>query len=636
MARKKQFKAESKRLLDLMINSIYTNKEIFLRELISNASDAIDKLYYESLSEGYKDVDRDGFEIRLSANKEARTLTIEDNGIGMRKEELEENLGTIAKSGSQAFKTSMEENEEIDIIGQFGVGFYAAFMVAENIEVYSKSYGEDVAHVWKSNAHDGYTIEECDKDTTGTKIVLYLKENDEDENYDTYLQDYELESLVKKYSDYIRYPIRMMVTEQKPIEKENEEDDVEFEEVQEDQTLNSMVPLWKRPKKDITEEEYNDFYRSKFNDFENPMRTVHMNIEGTLSFTALLYIPSHVPYNYYQQDYKRGLQLYSRGVFIMDHAEELLPEHFRFVRGLVDSQDLSLNISREMLQQDRQLKVMASRIEKKIISELHSMMENEKEEYYKFWENFGLALKFGVYNSFGMNNNDLQDLLMFYSSKEMKLVSLDEYVERMEESQNGIYYASGSSVEMIDKLPQVAYVKDKGFEILYLKDDVDEFTLQALQSYKEHEFKNVTQDDLDLEDAEEKKKVEETSEVNKGLLEKLQEALDGKVEEVRLSTRLVDDAVCMASGEGMSFEMEKVLSAMPEGNSFGMKAKRILEINPKHAIFTSLQALYDSDSDKLGEYAEVLYEQAMMMEGFPVEDPIAYTKKLMDLLVIKN
>lgn len=623
MARKKQFKAESKRLLDLMINSIYTHKEIFLRELISNASDAIDKLYYQSLSENDSAVDRSAFKIHLDIDKENRALVISDNGIGMDKEELEENLGTIAKSGSLAFKEGLSEEEKkdeaVDIIGQFGVGFYSAFMVASRVEVLTKKYGSDTAYEWSSDAVDGYTIEEAQKDSCGTTITLYLKDNTDDDNYDEYLQQYEIERLVKKYSDYIRFPIEMMMETQKRVDEETPEGEEKpaepkYETVLELKTLNSMIPLWKRNKSEITKEEYNEFYQDKFNDFHEPQRVIHTSVEGAVSFSTLMFIPGKAPYNYYQQDYKKGLQLYSRGVFIMDNAEELIPEHFRFVKGLVDSQDLSLNISREMLQHDRQLKVIANRIEKKIKSELLLMLRNEREEYEKFWNNFGLQIKFGVYNDYGMHKDLLQDLLLFYSSKEEKLVTLDEYVARMEEGQEFIYFMSGDKIENIDQMPTVKKVKDKGYEILYLTDNVDEFALQVLGSFKDKKFKNISQGDLNLDSEEEKKELEKKAEENKDLLGGIKEALGEKVKEVKISSRLVDDPVCLSSDDGMSFEMEKVLSAMPEGNPYGMKASRILEINPNHEIFKALQKVYADDANAVKDYAELLYDQALLIE----------------------
>ena len=624
-----------------MINSIYTHKEIFLRELISNASDAIDKLYYKSLSENLSDIDQNAFKIHLEIDKENRTLSISDNGLGMNKEELEENLGTIAKSGSFAFKQELEEKDEkedaVDIIGQFGVGFYSAFMVANRVDVVSKKYGEETAYIWSSDASDGYTIEETSKDDCGTTITLYLKDNTDDENYDEYLAQYEIERLIKKYSDYIRYPIEMWVEEQKRIEPEDGEEqkpeDVKYETVKELKTLNSMIPLWKRSKNEITKEEYNDFYKSKFNDFTDPQKTIHFSVEGNVSFTSLLFIPGKAPMNYYSQDYKKGLQLYSRGVFIMDNADELIPEHFRFVKGLVDSQDLNLNISREMLQHDRQLKVIANRIEKKIKSELLLMLKNDREEYEKFWNTFGLQIKFGVYNGFGANKELLQDLLLFYSSKEQKLITLDEYVARMEEGQENIYFMSGEKIEKIDQMPAVQKVKDKGYEILYLTDNVDEFVLQILGTFKEKNFKNISQGDLDLDSEEEKKELEKKAEENKDMLEGLKTALGEKVKEVKISTRLVDDPVCLSSDEGMSFEMEKVLSAMPEGNPYGMKASRILEINPNHPIFEALQKVYAEDKDAVKEYADLLFDQALLIEGFPIDNPAEFSKKICEFMV---
>lgn len=642
MSRKKQFKAESKRLLDLMINSIYTHKEIFLRELVSNASDAIDKLYYQALSENLQDINRDDLKIEISLDKENRTITIQDNGVGMDKAEMEENLGTIAKSGSLAFKQKLaqeegKQDEDVDIIGQFGVGFYSAFMVASRVDVTSKKYGAELAYRWSSDASDGYTIDEVAKDSHGTEIVLYLKDNSEDEDYDKYLSQYEIEGLIKKYSDYIRYPIEMEVEVQKEVESEASEDEENkepvYETVQETKTLNSMIPLWKRPKKEITKEEYDSFYKDKFDDFNDPQKVIHTSVEGNVSFDALMYIPSKAPYNYYSQDYQKGLQLYSRGVFIMDKAEELIPEYYRFVKGLVDSQDLSLNISREMLQHDRQLKVIASRIEKKIKSELVLMLNNDREEYEKFWSNFGLQIKFGVYNNYGMDKEKLQDLLLFYSSKEQKLVTLDEYINRMEEGQESIYFMSGDSVDKIDKLPQCALVKEKGYEILYLTDNVDEFVMQTLNTYKEKKFKNISQGDLDLASEDEKKELEAKAEENKDLLTHIKEALKDQVKEVKISARLIDDPVCLSTEEGLSFEMEKVLSAMPEGNPYGMKAPRILEINPKHEIFKALQAVYQKDPAAVNDYADLLYQQALLIEGFPIDDPMEFSRKICAFMV---
>lgn len=628
---RKEFKAESKRLLDLMINSIYTHKEIFLRELISNASDAIDKLYYQTLSNN-EAVARDDLHILIELNKEARTIKISDTGIGMSKEELEENLGTIAKSGSLAFKEELakkeKQDEDIDVIGQFGVGFYSAFMVANKVEVVSKKYGSQEAYQWTSDANDGYTIEAADKADFGTTITLTLKENADEEDYDRYLDSYVISDLIKKYSDYIRYPIKMEMTKSK-----KKDDSDEYEDYTEVETLNSMVPLWKRNRKDITDEEYNSFYKSKFSDFTDPQKVIHTHVEGNVSFDALLFIPAQTPMNFYSQDYEKGLQLYSRGVFIMDKASDLIPEHFRFVKGLVDSQDLSLNISREMLQHDRQLKAIAKRIEKKIKDELTNMLLNEREAYETFYQNFGLNLKFGVYNQFGMNKDLLQDLLMFYSSSEKKLVTLKEYVSRMKEDQKEIYFISGENVEKIDRLPQCELVKDKGYEILYMTDNVDEFALQTMMNYDEKTFKNIAMGDLNLESEEEKKAIEDKNNANKELLDFIKEALKDKVAEVKLSSRLKSHPVCLSAAEGMSFEMEKVLSNMPDGNPYGMKATRILEINPNHAIFEALTRIYAQNTDLVKEYASLLYDQALLIEGFPIEDPMAFSSKICDLMV---
>ncbi len=635
MAEMRQFKAESKRLLDLMINSIYTHKEIFLRELISNASDAIDKLYYRSLSENLSDVAQDQLKINISFDEVNRTITIEDNGIGMNVEDMEENLGTIAKSGSLAFKEELakkEKQDDVDIIGQFGVGFYSAFMVAKRVEVLSKKYGEEKAYLWSSEVSDGYAIEEASKAENGTIITLYLKDNEEEENYDEFLSQYELQRLIKKYSDYIRYPIQMLVKEERPIEKEDNED-VEYETVEEVKTLNSMVPLWKRSKTEISEEEYNEFYKNKFNDYTDPMKVIHTTVEGNVSFTSLLYVPGKTPYNFYSQDYKRGLQLYSRGVFIMEDAEELIPEHFRFVKGLVDSQDLSLNISREMLQHDRQLKVIAKRIEKKVKSELLLMLKNDREKYEEFWANFGVNIKFGVYNNFGANKELLQDLLLFYSGSKEKLITLEEYVNGMQEGQEYIYFVSGDSNEKINQLPIVKTVKAKGYDIIYLSDNVDEFVLQVLNTYQDKKFKNITQGDLDLESEDEKKEREAKAEASKALLNDVKEALAGAVAEVKLSSRLVDDPVCLSAGEGMSFEMEKVLATMPDGNPYGMKATRILEINPNHPIFEALQNVYANDKEALNDYAKLLYDQALLIEGFAIDNPAEFSRKICDFMV---
>lgn len=639
MPRKKQFKSESKRLLDLMINSIYTHKEIFLRELVSNASDAIDKYYFEHAGH----VNPDELEIRLDPDKENRLLTLSDNGIGMDKDELEENLGTIAKSGSLAFKEEMdkkegEKNSDVDIIGQFGVGFYSAFMVAKSVTVVSKKDGADTAYKWVSQGDDGYYITETEKETRGTTIILALKDDTDEEDYSQYLETYTIENLIKKYSDYIRYPIHMQVETSKPKPGTEDQEKPEYETVVEDKTLNSMVPLWKREKSKIKPEEYNQFYKDHFYDYEDPMRVIHFSVEGNVSFTSLLYIPSHVPQGFYNQDYKKGLQLYSRGVFIMDHAEELLPDYLRFVKGLVDSQDLSLNISREMLQHDNQLKLIAKRIEKKVLSELTTMLTKERDAYEKFWKAFGLNIKFGVYNNWGMDKDKLENLLMFYTSKEQKLTTLNEYVDRCKEDQKEIYYVSGSDLEMMNKLPIVQTLKKKDFEVIYLLDDVDEFVMQTLQQFREKTFKNASQGNLDLDTEEEKKELEQTTSDNKDLLDFMKDALKDEVAEVKISNRLSDDPVCLTAGEGVSFEMEKVFANMPEGNGpmGGMKAERILELNPNHPIFQTLKTLFTSDKEKVKEVAEVLYDQALLIEGFPIEDPIAYSRKICELLVNTN
>ena len=632
----KQFKAESKRLLDLMINSIYTHKEIFLRELISNASDAIDKLYYHALSDGNTGLNRDDFSIELAIDKENRTLTITDNGCGMTKEELENNLGVIAKSGSLAFKQENEAKEDIDIIGQFGVGFYSAFMVAANVKVYSRAYGADEAYVWESNGAEGYTVEPCEKASNGTQIVLTIKEDTEDEKYSEFLESYRVQELVRKYSDYIRYPIRMEVEksrmkEQPEGEEADEEKAPEYETYTEVETLNSMVPIWRKNKNELTDEDYNSFYKEKFFDYSDPLKVIHTYTEGAATYHALLFIPAKAPYNYYTRDYEKGLKLYASGVLIMDSCKDLLPDHFSFVKGLVDSEDLSLNISREMLQHDRQLKVIASRLEKKIKSELLSMLKNDREKYEEFFKNFGLQLKYGVYNGFGANKELLQDLLLFYSSSEQKLVTLEEYVSRMKEDQKYIYYAGGESREQIERLPQTELVKDKGYEILYLTDDVDEFALQMMHDYSEKEFKSVSASDLDLDTEEEKKEFEKQTEENKDLLTFMKDALDGKVKAVVLSKRLKSHPVCLSNEGMLSIEMEKVLNAMP--NDQKVKAERVLEVNASHPIFEKLSKLYAEDQEKLKTYAQLLYTQAELIEGMPVEDPVAFSNAVCELRV---
>ncbi|MCI9596305.1 MAG: molecular chaperone HtpG [Firmicutes bacterium] len=627
---KKQFKAESKRLLDLMINSIYTHKEIFLRELISNASDAIDKLYYHSLTEGSTGLSRDDFSIKIEADKDARTLKIIDNGMGMTKDELEKNLGTIAKSGSLDFKAEIEKKDEIDIIGQFGVGFYSAFMVSDKVTVVSKAYGEEQAHQWESAGADGYTITECEKDGCGTEITLLLKEDTEDEKYGEYLDDYKIKNLIGKYSDYIRYPIQMMVEKQKL--KEGSED--EYETYSELETLNSMVPLWKKNKSELKDEDYNNFYKEKFYDYTDPAKVIHTNVEGVVSYTSLLFIPGQAPYNYYTKDFEKGLQLYSSGVLIMDKCADLLPDYFSFVKGLVDSQDLSLNISREMLQHDRQLKAIAQRLEKKIKSELLAMLNTDREKYVEFFKNFGLQLKYGMYDQFGMHKDQLKDLVMFYSSSEKALVTLSEYVSRMKPDQKNIYFASGETTEKIDRLPQTELLKDKGYEILYLTDDVDEFALQILREFDEKEFKSVSAEDLEIEESsEEKEAAEKQAEESKDLMEYMKEALEGKVAEVRLSQRLKSHPVCLTAKGGLSIEMEKVLNAMPMDEK--VKAERVLEINAKHPVLEALNKIYKDDKEAVKEYAGLLYDQALLIEGLPVEDPVAFSNAVCKLIAEK-
>lgn len=624
---KKQFKAESKRLLDMMINSIYTHNEIFLRELISNASDAIDKLYYKSLTDGNTGISRDDFSIRIETDGNARTLKIEDNGMGMTKEELENNLGTIARSGSLDFKSDMEKQEDIDIIGQFGVGFYSAFMVSDKVNVVSKAYGSDQAYEWESSGADGYTIKEAEKEANGTVITLSLKADTEDEKYSEYLDTYKIKSLIKKYSDYIRYPITMMVDKSRL--KEGSED--EYEKYSELETLNSMVPLWKRNKSELTDDDYNSFYKEKFFDFSDPAKVIHTNVEGVVSYTSLLFIPSKAPYNYYSKDYEKGLQLYSSGVLIMEKCADLLPDYFSFVKGLVDSQDLSLNISREMLQHDRQLKAIAQRLEKKIRSELLEMQSKDREKYLEFFKNFGLQLKYGLYDSFGANKDKLKDLVMFYSSKEKALVTLSEYVSRMKPDDKFIYYACGESIDKIDKLPQTELLKDKGYEILYMTDDIDEFAVQILHEFDGKEFKSVSAEDLEIEEtAEEKEKAEKQAEESKDMLEAMKDALDGKVAEVRLSQRLKSHPVCLTTKGGLSIEMEKVLNAMPMDQK--VKSERVLEINAGHPVLETLKKSYEADKDSIKMYAELLYNQALLIEGLPVDDPVAFSNSICELM----
>ena len=619
---KKQFQAESQRLLDLMINSIYTHREIFLREIISNASDAIDKLAYTALTDDKVGLNRDQFAITITRDKEARTLTVSDNGIGMSKEEMEENLGTIAKSGSLGFKQAMEKKDDIDIIGQFGVGFYSAFMVASQVTVISKKYGSDVAYKWVSQGTDGYTIEEAERDSAGTDVIMVLKADTEEDTYNQYLEEYEIRNLVTKYSDYIRYPIRMEVEKSRKKE-DSPEDKPEYESYTEMTTLNSMVPLWQKNKKDVTEEEYNAFYQDKFYDYNKPLRVIHFSAEGQVSFKALLYIPSKAPYDFYTKDFKRGLQLYSSGVMIMDSCEDLLPEHFRFVRGVVDSQDLSLNISREMLQHNRQLTIIARNIEKKIKSELKSMLDNDREKYEEFYAAFGRQLKYGTVSDYGAHKDSCQDLLLFYSHRQKKLISLKEYVDAMAEGQEKIYFAPGENKELLSKLPQVSLLDSKGFDTLLFTEDVDEFVPQTLMTYQEKKFCNVSTEDLGLQSEEEKKAAEAEAEEKKGFLTFVKESLGDQVKEVKLSKNLGAYPVAMVPEAGMSFEMEKYMKRVnPE---FAFPAARILELNPDHDTVRLLQTIMTEDPVKARDMAQLLCYQAQLMAQLPIDDPYAYT-----------
>lgn len=624
----KQFKAESKRLLDIMINSIYTHKEIFLRELISNASDAIDKLYFKSLTDTSIGMKRDDFEILIEADKDAKTLTIRDNGIGMTKEELENNLGTIAQSGSLAFKTDNELGDESQIIGQFGVGFYSAFMVAKEVTVRTLAYGSDTAYEWKSEGVDGYTIDTCDKADFGTEITLTLKDDTEDERYTKYLDDIQIQSLVKKYSDYIRFPIKTEVEHQ---HYDDEGNPTELH--REIKVINSMIPLWKKNKSELTDDDYQSFYVDKFGDFYPPAAHIHTHNEGAASYDALLFIPSRTPFDYYSKDFEKGLQLYSSGVMIMDRCADLLPDYFSFVRGLVDSEDLSLNISREMLQHDRQVKLIAKTLEKTIKNELTKMLKNDREKYEEFYSNFGLQFKFGIYQSFGAHKDILKDLLLFNTSFSDKKTTLDEYVSRMKEGQEYIYYACGDSVKRIERLPQTELVKDKGYEILYFTDEVDEFAIKVLIDYNGKKFKSVSDNDLDLETSEEKEEAKKQAESCKDMFEFMKEALGDKVKEVRLSGRLKSAPVCLSSNGALSLEMEKVLNAMPQNAENQVKAEKALEINGSHPIFEKLKALYDSDKDMLTKYTKLLYSQAVLIEGMSVEDPVDLANMICDLMV---
>lgn len=622
-----KFKAESKRLLDLMINSIYTHKEIFLRELISNASDAIDKLYYRSLTDGATGMNTSDFRIEIHPDKTNRTLTISDNGCGMTREELVQNLGTIADSGTFRFKEEHAmDQKETEIIGQFGVGFYSAFMVAKRVTVVSRAYGAEEAYQWKSEGAEGFSVSAAKRDTHGTDIILEIKDDTEDEHYSEYLEQYRLTQLIKKYSSYIRYPIQMELEKSR-----KKEDSDEYETYTEVETINSMVPLWKRQKSELTESDYNNFYTDRFSDYEAPLRTIHTSAEGAVSYNALLFIPSHAPYDYYSKAYEKGLQLYANGVLIMDKCADLLPDYFSFVRGLVDSPDLSLNISREMLQHDRQLKVIASNIEKKIKSELLAMLKNDREKYETFFRAFGLQLKYGTYMDYGMHSELLRDLLLFHSMKQDKLITLQEYVDAMPEGQTAIYYAAGETIQRIKAMPQLDRLEEKGYDVLFLTDDVDEFALTILHTFAEKEFKSVTSGELSLETEEEKKASEEQAEASKPLLDTLREALSGKVKDVRLSSRLKNHAVCLSSDGPLSIGMEKVLNAMPVENK--VKADRVLELNADHPLFAKLEALQASgDTDTLKTYADVLFTQAQLIEGILPEDPAEYSEKVLQLL----
>ncbi len=615
---KKQFKSESKRLLDLMINSIYTHKEIFLRELISNASDAIDKLCFISLTDDKVGLSREDFKINLTIDKDNRILKIEDNGIGMDKDDLDKNLGTIASSGSYRFKQEMEKTDDVDIIGQFGVGFYSAFMVAEKVEVLTRKYGADTGYIWTSSGADGYTIKEADKETAGTIITLHIKEDGENENYSEFLEQYRIQELVKKYSDYIRYPIIMDMTRSKVKEDSKDSDKPEYETVTEAETLNSMVPIWQRPKKDVSDEEYEKFYHDKFMAFDKPAKIITTSVEGVVTYKALLYIPSKAPYDYYTKEYKKGLQLYSSGVLIMENCEELLPEHFRFVKGVVDSQDFSLNISREVLQHDHQLKTVANTLEKKIKNELSSLLKKDRETYESFYNEFGRQLKYGIVSDYGMHKDSLKDLIMFYSSNDNKLTTLSEYVDRMSEEQKYIYFATGENINSISKLPQAEMVLSKGYEVLYCTQEIDEFTLQTLQQYNEKQFRSVDSDDLGIENENDEAKNEDNSEV----LKFVRDALGDKVSEVIQSKKLVSHPVCMTAKGGVSFEMEKYFAAMqPEA---GMKAQRCLELNMNHDAVKAMKDLIGKDDEKAKKYAEIFYNQALLIAGLPIENPSDY------------
>ena len=622
----KQFKAESKRLLDLMINSIYTHREIFLRELISNASDAIDKIYYKSLSDDNINFNKENFFIKVSIDKENRTIKISDTGIGMNKEELDNNLGVIAKSGSLQFKKENEIKDGYDIIGQFGVGFYSSFLIADKVTVITKSFGSNEAYKWESTGVEGYTIEPSTKDTVGTDIILHVKANTDDENFDEYLNEYKIQSLIKKYSDFIRYPIKMDLTERKL--KEGTES--EYEDYIEEKVVNSMVPIWRKNKNELTQEDYSNFYKEKNYGFDTPLKHIHLSVDGTVSYNAILYIPENMPYDFYTKDYEKGLELYSNGVMIMNKCSDLLPDYFGFVKGIVDSEDLSLYISREILQHDRQLRFIAKNIKNKIKSELEKMLRNERENYEKFYKAFGRTLKFGVYDNFGAEKEVLQDLLMFYSSKEKKMVTLDEYVTRMAEDQKYIYYAVGESIDRIEKMPQTELLLDKGYEILYFTDDIDEFAIKMLMKYKEKEFKSVSSSDLGIENNDEENKVEENNEENKSLFDAMKDILSDKISSVKVSKKLKNHPVCLSNEGDLSIEMEKLLNSMP--NNQGVKAEKVLEINTNHEVFTSLKDAYENDKDKFNLYTNLLYNQALLIEGLSISDPVEFTNNICKLM----
>ncbi|MGF9641729.1 molecular chaperone HtpG [Paenibacillus sp. MABNS29] len=624
---KKQFQAESKRLLEMMINSIYTQKEIFLRELISNASDAIDKIYYKALTDDQLVFDKENYYIKVTANKDNRTLTLRDTGIGMTKEELENNLGVIAKSGSLAFKNENESKDGHDIIGQFGVGFYSAFMVADVVTVTTKALGSDTAYKWESTGADGYTIEAAEKDEVGTEIVLKIKANTEDESYDEYLDEYRLKALIKKYSDFIRYPIKMDITGKRL----KEGSDNEFEDYEEEQRINSMVPIWRKNKSELTDEDYQNFYAEKRYGYDKPLQHIHVSADGAVVYQAILFIPENIPFDFYSKEYEKGLELYANGVLIMEKTPDLLPDYFSFVKGMVDSESLSLNISREMLQHDRQLKLIAKNIESKIKGQLLTLLKNDREKYDQFYKSFGRQLKFGVYNDYGRHKETLQDLLMFYSSTEKKQVTLDEYVSRMPEDQKYIYYASGESNERIEKLPQTEMVADKGYEILYFTDDIDEFAIKMLLSYKEKEFKSVSSGDLGIEPDETEKETEAEQNDNKELFEYMKGLLEGKVSSVKASKRLKTHPVCLSADGEVTIEMEKILNAMP--NNADVKANKVLEINVNHAVFNSLKEAFAEDKEKVNLYTALLYNQALLIEGLPLQDPVEFTNDICKIMV---